>query len=195
VRRAVLGRLNDETDETGGRNGNVMVGLTRSLDAFIAGPNDGPGNPLGDGGGRLFDWWSAGTERIGPRRPLQATRAQPPRGRGNVRVRGDHHRKAHLRHRQRLGWPQPMGAPFFLLTHNPPDPHVGPGKPRSHPPRRRHPPFANLKERQFDLECTRVVESDGVNYSATASRDSERPAPSLTERKKLVRVGDTHGWT
>jgi hypothetical protein len=36
-----------------------------SLDGFIAGPNDGPGNPLRDGGGRLFDWWTAGTERIG----------------------------------------------------------------------------------------------------------------------------------
>jgi hypothetical protein len=35
-----------------------------SLDGFIAGPNDGRGNPLGDGGGRLF-WWTAGTERIG----------------------------------------------------------------------------------------------------------------------------------
>jgi hypothetical protein len=49
-----------------GEMGNVVVGLTMSLDGFIAGPNDGRGNPLGDGGGRLFDWWSAGTERIGP---------------------------------------------------------------------------------------------------------------------------------
>ena len=37
-----------------------------SLDGFIAGPNDGPGNPLGDGGGRLFSWWSDGSERVGP---------------------------------------------------------------------------------------------------------------------------------
>jgi hypothetical protein len=40
--------------------GNVVVGLSMSLDGFIAGPNDGPGNPLGDGGTALFDWWSAG---------------------------------------------------------------------------------------------------------------------------------------
>jgi hypothetical protein len=36
--------------------GKVVVGLSVSLDGFIAGPNDGPGNSLGDGGGRLFDW-------------------------------------------------------------------------------------------------------------------------------------------
>jgi len=46
--------------------GPVVADLSVSLDGFIAGPNDGPGNPLGDGGGRLFDWWTAGTERIGP---------------------------------------------------------------------------------------------------------------------------------
>jgi hypothetical protein len=31
-----------------------------SLDSFIAGPNDGPGSPLGDGGERLFAWYSGG---------------------------------------------------------------------------------------------------------------------------------------
>ena len=46
--------------------GNVVVGLTMSVDGFIAGPNDGPGNPLGDGGGRLFNWWSDGSARVGP---------------------------------------------------------------------------------------------------------------------------------
>ena len=31
-----------------------------SLDGFVAGPNDGPDNGLGDGGMRLFDWYSKG---------------------------------------------------------------------------------------------------------------------------------------
>jgi dihydrofolate reductase len=56
----------------------VVVGLSVSLDGFIAGPNDGPGNPLGDGGGRLFEWWTAGTERLGPDdrfRPPERSRA------------------------------------------------------------------------------------------------------------------------
>jgi hypothetical protein len=32
----------------------VRVELSMSLDGFIAGPNDGPENGLGDGGDRLF---------------------------------------------------------------------------------------------------------------------------------------------
>jgi len=31
-----------------------------SLDGFIAGPNDGPEAPLGDGGERLFAWYASG---------------------------------------------------------------------------------------------------------------------------------------
>lgn len=38
----------------------VVMGLTMSLDGFIAGPNDGPEQPLGEGGWRLFEWYSSG---------------------------------------------------------------------------------------------------------------------------------------
>jgi dihydrofolate reductase len=34
----------------------VYFDITMSLDGFIAGPNDGPGNGLGDGGERLHEW-------------------------------------------------------------------------------------------------------------------------------------------
>ncbi|MGH2729693.1 MAG: dihydrofolate reductase family protein [Actinomycetota bacterium] len=37
-------------------DGKVFVDITMSLDGFIAGPNDGPGNGLGDGGERLHEW-------------------------------------------------------------------------------------------------------------------------------------------
>ncbi len=40
--------------------GKVLVSLSMSLDGFIAGPNDGPENPLGDGGEQLFEWYSDG---------------------------------------------------------------------------------------------------------------------------------------
>ena len=40
--------------------GKVALGLTMSLDGFIAGPNDGPERPLGEGGERLFEWYSGG---------------------------------------------------------------------------------------------------------------------------------------
>ena len=40
--------------------GKVATGLSMSLDGFIAGPNDGTGQPLGEGGERLFAWYSGG---------------------------------------------------------------------------------------------------------------------------------------
>src|SRR4028119_1773216 len=45
--------------------GKVSTGLSMSLDGFIAGPNDGPGRPLGEGGERLFAWFSAGDTGYG----------------------------------------------------------------------------------------------------------------------------------
>jgi dihydrofolate reductase len=42
----------------------VIVALTVSLDGFIAGANDGPEQPLGAGGGRLFDWYFDGDTPI-----------------------------------------------------------------------------------------------------------------------------------
>jgi dihydrofolate reductase len=47
----------------------VMMELSMSLDGYIAGPNDGPGNPLGDGGQALFAWYSSGDTAL----PLPGT--------------------------------------------------------------------------------------------------------------------------
>lgn len=44
--------------------GNVTFNMTMSLDGFVAGPNAGPGNGLGDGGERLFTWYFNGTSEI-----------------------------------------------------------------------------------------------------------------------------------
>ena len=38
----------------------VVFNITVSLDGFVAGPNDGPDNGLGDGGDRLFEWYFNG---------------------------------------------------------------------------------------------------------------------------------------
>jgi hypothetical protein len=40
--------------------GQVGTGVSTSLDGFIAGPNDRPENPLGDGGEQLFAWYFGG---------------------------------------------------------------------------------------------------------------------------------------
>jgi dihydrofolate reductase len=106
---------------------NVVVDLSVSLDGFIAGPNDGPHNPLGDGGRRLFDWWSAGTERVGP-----DDRFKPP-VRSLAVAREMFNYGAVITGRRTFdiaqGWGghHPLGCHFFLLTHNPPDRWVGPG--------------------------------------------------------------------
>jgi dihydrofolate reductase len=42
--------------------GKVIVGLSVSLDGYIAGPGDGMDSPLGRGGERLFTWMGAGPE-------------------------------------------------------------------------------------------------------------------------------------
>ena len=44
--------------------GKVTFNMTMSLDGFVAGPNDGPENGMGDGGMRLFDWYSNGDTEV-----------------------------------------------------------------------------------------------------------------------------------
>ncbi len=93
--------------------------MSMSLDGFVAGPNEGPDNGLGDGGDRLHEWFSTGapTEHSGvPGRPSGANGAmmdeametgavvagrgtfEPARGWG-----GDHH----------------DGVPIFILSRHP----------------------------------------------------------------------------
>lgn len=40
--------------------GKVRTGHSVSLDGFIAGPNDGPEAPMGEGGERLLAWYAGG---------------------------------------------------------------------------------------------------------------------------------------
>jgi len=40
----------------------TVLYMSMSLDGFIAGPNEGPGNGLGDGGDRLHEWWPPSAE-------------------------------------------------------------------------------------------------------------------------------------
>ena len=40
--------------------GKVFLEISMSLDGFVAGPNDSPENPMGDGGMQLFQWYYNG---------------------------------------------------------------------------------------------------------------------------------------
>jgi dihydrofolate reductase len=98
----------------------TVLCMSMSLDGFVAGPNEGPDNGLGDGGHRLHEWFSAGaaTEHSGvPGRPtgvngeimdeVMATGAVVA-GRGTVEPAaywdGDHH----------------DGVPIFILSRHQP---------------------------------------------------------------------------
>ncbi len=105
----------------------VVVGLSVSLDGYIAGPGDGPAAPLGAGGSQLFEWWTAGTEPM-----LGDDRFRPP-AQSRAAVEEAFACGAVITGRRTFdiaqGWggQHPVGVPFFLLTHNPPDRWVGPG--------------------------------------------------------------------
>lgn len=107
--------------------GKVLVGLSISLDGFVAGPNDGPRNPLGDGGSALFKWWTAGTEPIGG-----DERFSPPE-KSRAVVEEMFSCGAIITGRRTFdmanGWGghHPVGAPFFLVTHRGTEKWVGPG--------------------------------------------------------------------
>jgi dihydrofolate reductase len=98
----------------------TVLYMSMSLDGFVAGPNEGPGNGLGDGGQRLHEWFFAGaaTDHAGvPGRPngvngeimdaLMSTGAVVC-GRGTIEPAGgwggDHH----------------DGAPIFVLSRHQP---------------------------------------------------------------------------
>lgn len=102
--------------------GDVIVGLTVSLDGFIAGPDDGPGRPLGRGGERLFDWMSAGPEENRVERRLVPPDASKPvmdewmTGYGAI-VSG--RRTFDIADGWREG--HPIDVPIFVVTHRAPE--------------------------------------------------------------------------
>ena len=52
----------------------TVLYMSMSLDGFIAGPNEGPDNPLGDGGLRLHAWFLNGSD--GSRQPGEGVNGQ-----------------------------------------------------------------------------------------------------------------------
>ena len=101
--------------------GKVSMGLTMSLDGFIAGPNDGPEQPLGEGGMRLFDWFSAGDtdyELPGTEMVFRVSSQSAEVLRGAHRTMG-----AFVTGRRTFditnGWGgnPPLGVPAFVVTH------------------------------------------------------------------------------
>lgn len=104
--------------------GKVYIDISMSLDGFVAGPNDGPDNGLGDGGDRLHQWvyglstWRAphGLEGGETNRDAEIL-AEAMDAMGAVIVGRRMYENAG-------GWGDdpPFKVPVFVLTHTPRDP-------------------------------------------------------------------------
>ncbi len=113
--------------------GKVIFENSMSLDGFVAGPNDGPGNGLGDGGMRLFDWYSSGDTAL----PLPGTDMVFKISRASAEVLREEWGKlgAMVAGRRMFdianawGGTPPGGGPCFIVTHNPPQEWVKEGSP------------------------------------------------------------------
>jgi len=113
--------------------GRVAVGLSMSLDGFIAGPNDGPERPLGEGGERLFEWYSSGeteyrlpgTEMVFSVSPQSAELLREAHRAMGAFVTG--RRTFDITN----GWggSPPLGVPSFVVTHTVPQEWVYEGSP------------------------------------------------------------------
>jgi dihydrofolate reductase len=113
--------------------GKVATGLSMSLDGFIAGPNDGPGQPLGEGGERLFEWFSAGDTEYG----LPGTEMVFRVSQQSAEMLREAHAGmgASVTGRRTFdisnGWggSPPLGVPTFVVTHAVPQEWVYEGSP------------------------------------------------------------------
>jgi dihydrofolate reductase len=113
--------------------GKVSTGLSMSLDGFIAGPNDGPGSPLGEGGERLFAWYSGGvteyrlpgTEMVFEVSPQSAELLREAHSKMGAFVTG--RRTFDITN----GWggSPPLGVSTFVVTHTVPQEWVYEGSP------------------------------------------------------------------
>ena len=113
--------------------GKVTTGLSMSLDGFIAGPNDGRERPLGEGGERLFAWYSSGDTEYGLPGTEMVFRVSPQ----SAELLREAHTKmgAFVTGRRTFditnGWggSPPLGVPTFVLTHTVPQEWVYDGSP------------------------------------------------------------------
>jgi dihydrofolate reductase len=113
--------------------GKVATGLSMSLDGFIAGPNDGQGQPLGEGGERLFEWFSAGDTEYGLPGTEMVFRVSP---QSAEMLREAHAGMGAFVTGRRTfdisnGWggSPPLGVPTVVVTHTVPEEWVYEGSP------------------------------------------------------------------
>lgn len=110
----------------------VVFNITVSLDGFVAGPNDGPDNGLGDGGAALFNWYFSGDTEIAisegtPVLKVSAQSAEILKTALETYGAGVWGRRTFDIARAWGG--HPPGSPAFIVTHNVPQEWVYEGSP------------------------------------------------------------------
>lgn len=106
----------------------VAAGITTSLDGYVAGPDDGPGKGLGEGGERLHYWvfgapWSYDAEPTGEATGADKEYLDAGIARCGAIVGGRNTYDA----AEAWGGSNPFGVPFFIVTHRPEDEPSGAG--------------------------------------------------------------------
>jgi dihydrofolate reductase len=96
----------------------VVATITMSLDGYVTGPNDGPGNGLGDGGERLHYWvfggpWSYDQEPTGEATGVDKEYLDGAMAREGAVVIGRNMYEA----AEAWGGSNPFGVPMFVVTH------------------------------------------------------------------------------
>jgi dihydrofolate reductase len=100
--------------------GKVSAAITTSLDGYVAGPDDGPGKGLGEGGERLHYWvfggpWSYENEPEGEPSGEDAEWLAEASSNSGAIVGG----RATYEAAGHWGDENPFGVPFFIVTHRP----------------------------------------------------------------------------
>ena len=96
----------------------VLAGITTSVDGYVAGPNDGPKQGLGEGGERLHYWvfggpWTYDSDELGEATGEDAAWLEEAVSNVGAVVAGRWTYEA----ANHWGGENPWGLPFFIVTH------------------------------------------------------------------------------
>ena len=100
----------------------VFAAITTSVDGYVAGPDDGPGKGLGEGGERLHYWvfggpWTYGQQNLGEPSGEDAAWLNEAIARMGAVVGG----RGTYDAADAWGGSNPWQLPFFIVTHRPED--------------------------------------------------------------------------
>ena len=106
----------------------VLAGITTSVDGYVAGPDDGPGKGLGEGGERLHYWvfggpWTYETGATGEPTGEDAAWLEEAVAQAGAIVGG----RSTYEASGHWGGENPWGLPFFIVTHRPEEQPEGDG--------------------------------------------------------------------